>query len=464
MFLILLVIVAFTAVGLSVYSRFYALLFLIPLSVYSQSSTVISLGERGVNLGMDTIYIFVLIIVEFARGQGNKFRMTMNKSSFALLLCFTYFFLNALVSSLIGPIGFSLSGLIVYIRLFQYVPIFILLCNINIDFKQSVQVINTFIWTGVSGSVLAVYQLLSGNYSYMKGMPSFTMPVFREAGGPTDDGLYAGSGNYNVYAAFLLISIFLAFIMWYCRNENIGFSKRKFIIFLSVLLIGMYVASSRAALLAILIGIISMNFSAKKILASLKPLFVIFLLIFVLAYIFREQPLIKGFTDIFVDFNEALPYAMENITYNSNMGFSGDTLGAVVRVFGYAEGIRVFLIYPIFGCGFDLFLSQSIHYPENLFLQILAETGIVGLCLYLFFIYRIYTDVSWLPKNSKFNKYYIATFQGIIIAMIFINMTGATLLIQKVWGPFLLVAGCFYGYQRTTLKGLAVKNGEYIGK
>ena len=61
MFLLILFLVATIALVLSTYSRFYALLFLIPLSVFSQSSNVISIGERGVNLGMDTIYIFICI-------------------------------------------------------------------------------------------------------------------------------------------------------------------------------------------------------------------------------------------------------------------------------------------------------------------------------------------------------------------------------------------------------------------
>ncbi len=454
MFLLILFLVATIALVLSTYSRFYALLFLIPLSVFSQSSNVISIGERGVNLGMDTIYIFILVLVELAKGDNNKFNMNLNRSSVTLLLCFMYFFLNSLGSSFFGHVGFSLSGIIVYLRLFQYVPIFILLSNLNIDFKKSIQIINTFIFTGVAGSILAAYQLFSGNYSYMKGMPSFTMPIFRELDGLTENGSYDGSANYNVYAAFMLFPILLIILLWYCRNENLGIKIKKIIIYFIILLIGMYFSSSRAAILAILIGIISLNFNFKRILNSLKPLFLISISIFILGYIFREQPFIKSFTNIVLYFNEALPYAMDNVAYNSNMGFSGDTLGAVVRLFGYSEAIRVFLIYPLFGCGFDMFLSQSVHYPENLFLQILAETGIIGFWLYINFIYRFYKDAARIPMTNKFNKYYVLTFQAIILALVFVNMTGATLLIQKVWGPFLIISGCFYGYQRTTIKEL----------
>jgi O-antigen ligase len=457
MFVLLLLLIATIAVGLSTYSRFIALLFLIPLSVYAQSATVFSIGERGVNLGMDTIYIFILVLMEFARGD-NKFKKNLNRTSFALLLCFVYFFFNSLMSSFTGPNGFSLSGIIVYIRLFQYVPIFILICNLNINFKQSIQVINVFIFTGVSAAILSGYQLFSGNYSYMKGMPSFTMPIFRELGVVTEDGMYAGSANYNVYAAFLLIPIFLGILLWYSRKELKGIKKIIFLIL--ILLIGMYISSSRAALLAILIGVISINFNLKRILPSLKPLLIIFISIFMLGYFFREQVLIKNFTDIIFYFKDALPYAMDNVAYDSNMGFSGDTLGAVVRVFGYMEAIRVFILYPIFGCGFGLFLTQSIHYPENLFLQILAETGIVGFWLYSVFIFRLYKDAMKLPMTNKFNKYYILTFQAIILALMFVNMTGATLLIQKVWGPFLIIAGFFYAYQRTTVKDLNFDNEE----
>jgi hypothetical protein len=461
MFIFLSIFVFILAFILTAFSRFNAFLFLIPLSVYSQSSTVISIGERGVNLGMDTIYIFAILILELIKKEENKFKLNFNKSSIALSLCFGYFFLNSLVSSIMGQKGVTLSGLVVYIRLFQYIPIFILLSNFKIDISQSFKVIKVFIWTGISGTILAVYQFLSGKYTYMKGMPSFTMPIFREADSTAINGLYAGSGNYNVYAAFLIISIFLTFIIWLCRNEEIGLKKRSFLISMIILLIGLYVSSSRAAIIAILIGILSMIFNKEMILYSIRTVFMLIVSIFILGYIFRENPFVHNITAIYLDFNKALPYVMSNTTYNSSMGFSGDTMGAVVRIFGFSEAIRVFLHYPLFGCGFDLFLSQSIHYPENLFLQILAETGIIGFSLYITFIYRLYINAASLPTDSKFNKYYVATFQGIIIAMIFVNMTGATLLIQKVWGPFLLIAGFFYGYQRTTLTKQKLEN---VGK
>lgn len=452
MFILISLFVFILAFILSGFSKFNALLFLIPLSVYSQSSTIVSIGERGVNLGMDTIYIFALLIIELVKNKENKFKIKLNKSSFALIICFGYFLLNSIVSASVGPNGFSLSGLIVYIRLLQYVLIFVLLSNMKIDFKQSIQVLYIFIWTGISGTLLAIYQLLSGNYNYMKGMPSFTMPIFRESiSTPIKAGTYAGSANYNVFAAFLLISILLTIIFWKCRNEAFGFQKKTFLIYFSILLIGLYVANSRIAILSFLCGVISLNFNKSKLLTSLRYISIIIILFFIIGYIFQEIPFIQNITSIFLDFNKALPYAMQNATYDSNMEFSGDTLGAVVRIFGYVEAIRVFIIYPLFGCGFDLFLTQSIHYPENLFLQILAETGIIGFSLYVTFIYRLYTGVATLPIDNKFNKYYVATIQAIIIAMILVNMTNATLLIQKVWGPFLLIAGFFYGYQRTTL-------------
>jgi hypothetical protein len=453
MFLISLLLVAVIAVGLSTYSRLYALLFLIPLSIYSQSSTVVSIGERGVNLGMDTIYIFIFVIVELAKGKRNKFNMNLNKSSFALLLCFVYFLLNSFVSSFVGPAGFSLSGILACVRLIQYVPVFILLCNIDIDLASSIKAIKVFIITGLSASFLAVYQLLSGNYFYMKGMPSFTMPVFREIDQVTEAGSYAGSGNYNVYAAFLLIPVFLAILLWYTKNEVLAYDKKKIVIYLCILIIGMYISSSRSAALAIIVGLISMNFSFKRILPSLKKMLIISVLTLVVGYLFRDFALIKNFTDIITHFNEVLPYAMENSVWNSKMGFSGDTLGAVIRIYTFTEAIRVFLLYPFFGCGFDLFLTQSSRYPENLFLQILAETGIIGFFLFLNFIYTLYTSTEKYTINNLFDKYFGLTFQAIIIALCFVNMTGGTLFSQKVWGPFLIIAGFFYGYKRSaTLK------------
>lgn len=450
MFLILLLLVATVAVGLSTYSRFYALLFLMPLSIYSQSSTVISVGGRGVNLGMDTIYIFIFILIELAKGDNNKFKSNLNRSSFALLLCFVYFLLNSLVSSLVGPAGFSLSGVLACIRLFQYVPIFILLCNLDIDLKQSLKVIKLFIITGFSASLLALYQLLSGNYFYMKGMPSFTMPIFREVEYSSEAGGYAGSGNYNVYAAFLLIPIFLMIMVWYNRKNLFIFEKKNIFIYAFILSIGIYLSGSRSAILAIILGFMAMNFSFKRVLASVKILFNIVVLVVIIGYVYRDLPFIKNITDIVTQFNEVLPYAMEDSAWDAKMGFSGDTLGAVARIYSYSEALRVFFEYPFFGCGFDLFLSHSTRYPENLFLQILAETGIIGFFFFVKFIYHLYSDVKKIPIDTLFNKKYVLTFQGIIIAMCFVNMTGGTLFSQKVWGPFLILAGFFYGYQRRT--------------
>lgn len=459
MFILFIFLISVIAIILPTYNRFYALLFLIPLSVYSQSASVITFGSRGVNFGMDTAYIFIIIIIEGLNFKKQNLKLSINKSGLLLILCFIYFFLNALFSSLFNTGGITLSGILVYIRLFQYVPIYIILYNTPIDFKKSVLVLRTFVWTGVSASLLAIYQLFSGNFSYMKGMPSFTFPIFRESvDAQIKPGTYAGSANYNIFAAFLLISFFLNIAILKSKNKKVGYEKYIFILCLLILLIGFYTANSRAAILAPIIGYVFLNFNLSKLINTFRNLLMVFFLVFIFFYFLRESILINSFTGFILDFNDALPYAMDNVTYDSRMGFSGDTLGAVVRIFGYYEAIRVFLIYPIFGCGFDLFLTQSVHYPENLFLQILAETGLVGFLLYIFFVIRLYKDAKKLPILSNFNNNYILAFQAIIISLVFVNMTGATLFIQKAWGPFLIISGFFYAYQRTTIGGY-ISNG-----
>lgn len=108
----------------------------------------------------------------------------------------------------------------------------------------------------------------------------------------------------------------------------------------------------------------------------------------------------------------AITYAASFVS--SGLGIARESSSG--RIDLWVNGLQCWAEHPIVGCGFyqlEQFPQLSAH-PHNLFIQILTETGLVGLGVLAFFILEIAKNIDWNIKN---NYFVIAALVAVIIDM-----------------------------------------------
>ena len=95
------------------------------------------------------------------------------------------------------------------------------------------------------------------------------------------------------------------------------------------------------------------------------------------------------------------------LTYIANLGSTSLRIGresSSGRIDLWINGLRCWVQQPIFGCGFyqlEQYPYLSAH-PHNIFIQILTETGIIGLGFLLVIVFKIINNISWKFKKNYF--------------------------------------------------------------
>lgn len=84
------------------------------------------------------------------------------------------------------------------------------------------------------------------------------------------------------------------------------------------------------------------------------------------------------------------------------------------RIELWIDGLTCWLQHPIMGCGFYQLKQYPSPYahPHNIFIQVLTETGLIGLSFLLFTVFRIVKHISW---NFKKNFFVIAALLAVVI-------------------------------------------------
>lgn len=122
---------------------------------------------------------------------------------------------------------------------------------------------------------------------------------------------------------------------------------------------------------------------------------------------------------------------------------------STARINSIEQGIKIFQQSPIFGVGFNAYRYAQNKYSnlnneywqvthsgagtDNSFLFILATTGVVGFCSYIYLLFNIFVLSH---KNIKKNKYAAVLFSslvGLVIGSFFINGFFYVLLLEWVW-------------------------------
>ncbi|MDD4761951.1 MAG: O-antigen ligase family protein [Candidatus Pacebacteria bacterium] len=201
----------------------------------------------------------------------------------------------------------------------------------------------------------------------------------------------------NILSAFLITG-FLALLYFYFKKEKLE-EKILILVFSYLILLGIVLTFSRQAWIAFLISIFLLSaiiILKEKIIGVKKIIFILLTLIFAVIpakdFIFERAPI-----------STKEDAVTERLAYNK-MGI--DLIKK--NSFGSGPGTQVFYaykngFYERFGM-IKSYLWQPIH---NIYLLIASETGILGIALFLLFVFSLFfpiKNIFLLGKNLNLEK------------------------------------------------------------
>ncbi|OGP70304.1 MAG: hypothetical protein A2Y80_08930 [Deltaproteobacteria bacterium RBG_13_58_19] len=266
----------------------------------------------------------------------------------------------------------------------------------------------------------ALFTVLVGFYclahSYAPGLPAIPLPTlggdgtgvitrdlfFTESFGSGPLVYRLASFAYEPRHLALMLSPLVCFllVMGTLSHSTIGYNKKKYLFVTGIMLVGLALTTSRTTyifyIVIIAIYLWSIRISKQqKYKSSLYLVIFALLIILGLYYIFYGMNPIDFIVSQLESFQEAdvsqtgMPIAIAGLKIGWDMFINSPLLG---------QGIGSY-IYFIDKYGYSFFLAPS---PNNLYLSIMAETGIIGLIVILWlFIVGLRIARSIMPSASE---------------------------------------------------------------
>ncbi len=247
-----------------------------------------------------------------------------------------------------------------------------------------------------------------------------------------DDELILGS---------FLLKVF-PFTIWLIYFSNFEISKYKnlLIIFFSMYIITVYLSGERTSLFLIFLATILFIFYLHNLRAILLKSFLIFLLFVMSTFITnfgKSDPFNRIFIKTFNQITNSFFLTNKDIQLDKkNLGDLTKDLKKNIQIFStdhnghYLLAYNLFKQSPIFGKGPEGFryycrkveynskIGMCSTHPHNIFMQLLSETGLIGIFFYLFGSIFVIISLSKLYKKNMDlkNKYnfYIASIAIIV--------------------------------------------------
>jgi len=409
----------------------YFLCFLIP---FSQSIPTIDIAGRTLHVGFDTIVIGVILLGYLlhmlVRGKA---RFVGGRAGRALLIWWGW----TLCTLVLGVVHYSgaarADAVIVFLRWSQYIPVFFLVLSTDLQPRQIKTFIALFAIAGIlmAGVNLMEDLVIGVDRTLVRGTGLVVRGLFLEDAQP----------NYNVAAAYLAIVVLLLtpFVLGAKR-----WRKLLGTLMLLFLLAGIGVTTSRSGLLAAAAGFVYMGLFFYPHTFFCLSLLAVPLTIVGLSTL-KDTLALKAWLQL-----RYIPQALPLL-----LGASFESLGlplsaklGVSRLARWGLGARLFAQSPLWGNGFYATRwSQGSEVRfftvDNYFLEMAADSGLIGILVALLFLGAVYIAARRLFKLAgedavlrRFSIGYMATFVGLMV----VSLTGSMFMSQKIWGAFVLLS------------------------
>jgi O-antigen ligase len=189
----------------------------------------------------------------------------------------------------------------------------------------------------------------------------------------------------------------------------------------------------------------------------MKKAFVAFVLIpfLIILFIFISQPIFKS---------EIFRLLIYNKLFSQEMG--PEAYSRIDRTRNFVNGLRLFSRYPVFGVGLSNYgllvanlLSEEVgarQITNNIYIKMLAETGIIGFSFFIMFLSKIFVDLlrSFKETKDRAERMNLAGLLSSFAAILATYNAFPTFAVSFHWVTF----GIFIGYL-SLIK--SKKGGEY---
>jgi O-antigen ligase len=367
-------------------------------------------AAREVTFRMDDLLLVIIVVTWLARAAVYKeltvFRSTPLHTPIALFMAVSL--LATFMGMVLGRVG-VVTGLFFNLKIFEYFIVFFMVVNYMKDEKDIKTFVLLILIVAFLVKLYALYQVPSG--------ARVTAPFEGEFGEP------------NTLGGYLIVIISLALALFLLR----AFGPRTNLLIPFLILSGgvLMFTQSRGSWL----GLIFM--SAPFVLLSPKRLFFIIgaILLFVaLPYVAPEsskERLIGTF--------RAEPFFARTERF---MGMGLDP-SASERVTSYKKGFEKWKKHPILGYG-----VTGAGFIDGQFLRVLVETGIVGLAVFLFLLWRMILFLwdTYRSVDDLFYKALTLGMLGAVIGLIGHGISASSFIIVRIMEPFWFLMGLIAAY------------------
>jgi len=357
LFAIVVTLVILFASGFFPKTTLYVLVFLLPFAPYLDSGFVVR--EMG------TI-VRILAFVGFLLGyvlRGKPIKKWLLRSQCDHL---AWAVLGVAVFSMTVAHGFSHITLRALVRLVSYVFLYFMVTAYVASCRDLWKLINSLLWSTLLVALFGLYQSVHGSF----GDLPFSLSQTPDLIGQWDPRIPSFLGYSNLLAAYLNLVLPLALgagIIELNRGRRIlGFAVT------SLGCVALFLTQSRGALVAFVVILIFVLFSLEK-----RRNRRVTILVSILAAILVALPMMASFSNHF-----------ESI----------ETESGTMRLFFWSAGLAMFTSSPLLGVGYGNFremyssfpgmdwISEGAYDAHNIYIQTLAETGLVGFLVFVLFI------------------------------------------------------------------------------
>ncbi len=375
---------------------FYLLIFFLPFQV---RKVVYQFGTgfnewTSIYLYLTDILVFFLFLIWFLRLRKERFLKDINWAWFGVKmrqpgLWLIFFVLISFISlSQARNIGL---GFYIWFKLIEF-TIFFFYCKFNFNDLSLKRFFQVIVASGLIQSCIAIGQYFSQKSLGLRFLKESLLGI--DVDGIAKIGVdgfkliraYGGLPHPNLLALFLFLSIFSLYYLW--LNKKYSFQEYLILsTILSFLLFGFFLTFSRSIIFTFFFSsLFYFIFSFKK---NKKQVLGLFLVVIVFS--------------LFLSFS-----AWPEISSRFQLSMHEQSVG--LRSFYNETAFEIIKESPLLGVGLGNFvwLNQEmfnllptwVHQPiHNIYLLIASEVGLIGLIIFLFFLYRlIFLSIKFSQK------------------------------------------------------------------
>ncbi|MCJ7546610.1 MAG: O-antigen ligase family protein [Deltaproteobacteria bacterium] len=379
-------------------------------------------AAREITFRMDDLLLIIIVITWLVRTAVYKelavFRLTPLHTPIALYMSASL--LATLIGMVMGKVGVA-TGLFFNLKIFEYFIVFFMVVNYVREEKEIKTFVILILLVALMVNLYALYQVPSGE--------RVSAPFEGEQGEP------------NTLGGYLVVIISVTLALFLLRS----FGQRTNLLIPLLVLSGASVmfTQSRGSWL----GLICM--SAPFMLLSPKRIFFIIGAIFLLITLpyFAPQSTKERFTGTF----------RPDPGFDRTERFMGQGLdpSASERLTSYKKGFERWKKRPIFGYG-----VTGAGFIDGQFLRVLVETGIVGIALFLFLLWRMALFL-WDTYRSVDDPFFKALYLGMLGALTGLighSISASSFIIVRIMEPFWFLMGLTVAYTMLKRERLAANS------